>query len=258
MSKVQSGPLAGLVVQVLLLAGLAATVGLGVAGWLVGLAHGVTVCALLARGLARAGSPGPGPADWVTLARATLVGAVAALTAESVTRPTSVAPLVGLAVAALVLDGVDGQVARRTGTASPLGARFDMEVDAVLLLVLSVHAAPTVGPWVLAIGGMRYAFVAAMWLLPWLSGPLPPRYWRKVVAATQGVVLVVATAGVLPRPVTVAVLLAALALLVESFGRDVRWRWRHRHGDRPAGAAQPGTGRPHVGRRPAPAAGFAR
>ena len=41
---------------------------------------------------------------------------------------------------ALALDGVDGQVARRTGTASELGARFDMEVDAFLILVLSVAA----------------------------------------------------------------------------------------------------------------------
>ncbi len=40
--------------------------------------------------------------------------------------------LVALASAALVLDAVDGQVARRTGTATALGARFDGEVDAFL------------------------------------------------------------------------------------------------------------------------------
>ena len=40
------------------------------------------------------------------------------------------------------LDAVDGQVARRTGTVSALGARFDMEVDAFLILVLSVYVAP--------------------------------------------------------------------------------------------------------------------
>ena len=73
----------------------------------------------------------------------------------------SVAALVGLAVVALVLDGVDGWVARRTGTVSALGARFDMEVDAFLILVLSVYVAGSVGPWVLAIGAARYAFWAA-------------------------------------------------------------------------------------------------
>ena len=64
-----------------------------------------------------------------------------------------------------------------------------MEVDAWLILVLSVYVAPMVGGWVLAIGLARYAYVAAGWLLPWLRGPVPPRYWRKVVAAIQGVTL---------------------------------------------------------------------
>ena len=136
--------------------------------------------------------------------------------------------LVAIAIVALVLDAVDGQVARRTGTASGLGARFDMEVDAFLILVLSVYVARPMGAWVLAIGAMRYAFVVLSWALPWLRGPVPPRFWRKVVAATQGVVLVFAAADVLPAPLMVAALAAALALLVESFGRDIVWLWRHR------------------------------
>ena len=121
----------------------------------------------------------------MTLTRATLVGGVTALVADSFGRPAPVPPLVALTAVALVLDAVDGWVARRTGTASALGARFDMEVDAFLILVLSVYVAQSVGAWVLAIGAARYAFVAAGWLLPWLRGPLPPRYWRKVVAASR-------------------------------------------------------------------------
>src|SRR4051812_28013138 len=53
--------------------------------------------------------------------------------------------------------------------------------------------------------------------------PLPPRQWRKVVAAIQGIVLTVAAADVLPHAVTQAALVVALALLAESFGRDVLW-----------------------------------
>lgn len=102
-----------------------------------------------------------------------------------------------------------------------------MEVDAFLILVLSVHVAPSTGGWVLAIGAMRYAFVAASWVLPWMRGTLPPRYWRKVVAAAQGVLLLVATAEVLPAPATAVVVAASLALLVESFGHDVGWLWWH-------------------------------
>ena len=128
-------------------------------------------------------------------------------------------------VVALILDAVDGQVARRTGTATVLGARFDMEVDAFLILVLSVYVARSVGAWVLAIGVMRYAYLVATWAWCWMRASPPPRYWRKVVAAVQGVVLVVVAADVLPEPLEVAAVVVALALLVESFGRDVAWLW---------------------------------
>jgi phosphatidylglycerophosphate synthase len=176
----------------------------------------------------------------VTLTRATLVGGVAALTVDSFDRHAPVEVLVTLAVVALVLDAVDGQVARRTGTATAFGARFDMEVDASLILVLSVYVTRPIGGWALTIGVMRYAFVVATWVLPWMRGSLPSRYWRKVVAATQGVVLVFATADALPRPLTAAALAASLALLIESFGRDVRWLWHHRlRGGRPPLSAKP-------------------
>jgi phosphatidylglycerophosphate synthase len=157
-----------------------------------------------------------------------------------------VACLVALAAAALVLDAVDGRVARRTGTVSALGARFDMEVDAFLILVLSVHVARSAGVWVLAIGAMRYVFVAAAWAWPWLRGALPPSSARKTVAAAQGVVLVVACAGVAPHPVTIGLVALALAALVWSFGRDIGWLWRNRPGrvsdtlDRPRDHARSG------------------
>jgi phosphatidylglycerophosphate synthase len=226
--NVRNGPLMGLIAQAVVLAAVAGTVGLGIAGWLAGVAYGVLTCVALTRGLSRSGAHGLGPADRVTLARATLVGGVLAQTVDSFNRPVPVAVLVALAVVALGLDAVDGQVARRTGTVSALGARFDMEVDATLLLVLSVYLTRQFGEWALMSGTMRYAFVLATWLLPWMRTALPPRYWRKVVAATQGVVLVVATANVLPRPLIAAALAASLALLTESFGRDVGWLWQRR------------------------------
>jgi phosphatidylglycerophosphate synthase len=218
----------GLTAQVALLAVLTGTVGLSATGWLVGIACGVTTNVLLAGGLTRSGAARLGPADWVTLARATIVAGVAALMiADAFVRSAPVTTLVVLAVIALVLDAVDGLVARRTRTASAVGARFDMEVDAFLIFVLSVYVARTVGPWVLAIGAARYTFVAAGWLLPWLRAATPPRYWCKVVAAIQGIVLTIAVADVLPTPIIDAVLTVALALLAESFGRDVWWLRKH-------------------------------
>jgi phosphatidylglycerophosphate synthase len=168
------------------------------------------------------------PASWVTLARATLALGVAALAADSLTHETPIALLVTVASVALVLDAVDGWVARRTGMETELGARLDGEVDAFLILALSVYVAPECGAWVLAIGAARYLFLAGEWLLPWMRAPLPPRRWRKLVAATQGVVLTVAAAGVLPMALTQALLLAALVLLTASMGECTWWLWRRR------------------------------
>ncbi len=165
---------------------------------------------------------------------------MAALTADSFFNDISVAALVLLATAALCLDFVDGRVARATLTESQFGATLDGEVDAFLILTLSVYVAPAAGWWVLAIGAARYAFLAAGWLFAWMRAPLPRRDWRKVVTAVQGVVLVIAAADVLPLVLTRLALAAALVLLAESFGRDVHWLWRRRSAsaDAPAPLAQ--------------------
>ena len=228
MGESRAAPANGLIAQVLLLAVLAGTAGLGATGWVVGVACAVTMAAALARALARGLGDRLEPASWVTIARATLAVGVAALVADSFAHETPVALLVSLAAVALVLDLVDGWVARRTGTATALGARFDGEVDAFLILALSVYVAPEYGAWVLAIGAARYLFGAGEWLLPWMRAPLPPRRWRKVVAAAQGVVLTVAAAAVLPRGLTQALLVAALAALAASMGECVWWLWRRR------------------------------
>ncbi|HEX5469585.1 MAG TPA: CDP-alcohol phosphatidyltransferase family protein [Gaiellaceae bacterium] len=236
MRAVQTFQGAAVVAQVTMGAALAVTVGLSGAGWAVAVACGVLMNAALARGVLRYRPRRLGPADWVTLARATLAVGVAALVADSFDEHVSVTLLVTLSAVALALDAVDGWVARRSRTSSTLGALFDGEVDAFLILVLSVHVARSTGAWVLAIGAARYVFFAAGWLWPWLREPLPPRYWRKVVAATQGIVLTIAAAEVLPLGLTRAALVGALALLAESFGRDVWWLWGHRHASHARGA----------------------
>jgi phosphatidylglycerophosphate synthase len=223
--RVQAGPFLGFVGVLVLLGALGATVGLDGLGWVVGVVCGGGVSLLLARSLARRPGCLLGPADRITLGRAVLVCGVAALVADSFARPAAVATLVTLAAIALVLDGVDGWVARRTATVSPLGARFDMEVDAFLILVLSGYAVQPIGWWVLLIGLARYGFVIAGWVMPWLRGSVPPRAWCKVVAVIQGVVLAVAAADVLPVAVSRLVLGVALALLAESFGRETWELW---------------------------------
>ena len=228
-TALRTGPTLGLTTQLLLLVVLSRTVGLGVAGWVSGAACGLILAGGLAWGMSLTGTDALGPANWVTTGRAALVGCVAALTADSLFRTVPLTPLIAIASVALVLDAADGYVARRTGTASKLGARMDGEVDAFLILVLSVFVARSFGEWVLAIGAMRYAFLVAGWVAPWLRRPLPFRYWRKVVTATQGIVLVVASANVIPAPIAAIAVAGALLMLAESFGRDVAWLWERRH-----------------------------
>jgi phosphatidylglycerophosphate synthase len=215
--------------QLLVLALLGTAIGMGPAGWLTGLAFALATWAVLTRALRRSRPRSFGPANRVTLGRAILVGGVTALVADSFESSPPVSLLVGLTAVALILDGVDGKVARRTGTSTALGARFDMEVDAFLILVLSVYVSMSLGPWVLLIGTMRYAFVAAARVLPWLNAALPHSMARKTVAALQGIVLLVAGAGIMPLEGNAAAVLLALASLIWSFGRDITWLYRHRH-----------------------------
>lgn len=230
MVALRTGLAASLVTLLVALTALALTVGLSVTAWAVGLASAALTCAAVAGLHSSTAADRLGPADLLTMGRVSLTCAVAALVAESFGQQPEVLALVVLATAAMLLDAADGQVARRTATQSPFGARFDGEADAFLILVLSVFTARWVAGWVLLIGAARYAFAAAGCLLPWLRRELPFRYWRKVVTAVQGIVLTVAAAGVAPWIVSLTALGLALGLLVESFGRDVLWLWIHRSG----------------------------
>jgi phosphatidylglycerophosphate synthase len=168
-----------------------------------------------------------GLANQVTLLRTGLLCLVgSALLGGGARLSWSLAAVTGLALA---LDAVDGWFARRFGLASRFGARFDLEIDALMLLILALLVWQTgrAGLWVLAIGGMSYAFVALGMLWPAGRRPLPPSLRRKTVCAVIGVLLLIC---LLPAtPPWLAGGLAALALLsqVASFAVDLVWLRRH-------------------------------
>jgi phosphatidylglycerophosphate synthase len=195
------------------------------AGWLAYALLGGTVLALASVRLGRARF---GLANQVTLLRSGLVCLAGGALVASGHSPIMSWSLAGLIAAALALDAVDGWLARRLRLVSSFGARFDLEVDALLLLILAllVWRAHQVAGWVLAIGLLRYGFVLAGRALPWLGAPLPPSRGRKAICVQQGVTLLIC---LLP-PVTPALAsaLAALALtaLILSFARDVYWLTR--------------------------------
>lgn len=169
-----------------------------------------------------------GPANLVTLGRAALACLLAALVAAGALAFSAAAFL--LALAALVLDGVDGWVARRSAMASRFGARFDMEVDALLALVLAAAAwtGGKAGPWVLLLGLMRYCFVVAGALWPALAADLPPSRRRKAICVFQLVALALLLLPPIVPPASSLIALAALAALGWSFAVDVGWLLRRR------------------------------
>lgn len=168
----------------------------------------------------------------VTLLRAALASLLCGFLAvpAALAQPAVGWGLLAVAVAALALDGVDGWLARARGEASAFGARFDMEVDAALILVLAAlsWASGKAGGWVLALGLMRYAFVAAGALWPWLTRPLPPSLRRKAVCVVQVAVLAALLAPVVQPPLSEALAALALGALAWSFAIDLRWLWRRR------------------------------
>ena len=170
--------------------------------------------------------PGIGRANRVTLGRAALAVPVLALPLHAAALGSAARWwVIALSTTVLILDGVDGRVARRTGTETRFGARFDMEVDAAMILALSavVWQSGRVGAWVLLIGGMRYLFVAASFMWSALTAELPPSFRRRAICVVQGVVLLVALGPIIPSRMAVVVTAAGLGALAYSFGIDVRW-----------------------------------
>lgn len=116
-------------------------------------------------------------ANLLTVVRLTLVVALPWLHARLL-------PLtfVGLVVALLVLDGVDGRLARARDEVSALGASLDMETDAltVMVLTLLLWTRGTVGPWVLVAGLWRYVLAVVTALVPAVGDAPPSRLYRTI------------------------------------------------------------------------------
>src|SRR5580765_7703017 len=169
-----------------------------------------------------------GAANQITTLRAILVALVAGLVGEP-RLPAVAAAAAAASVAVTLLDGVDGWLARRHDIASRFGARFDMEIDALLILALSVLAwrHDKAGAWVIASGVLRYAFVAAGALAPWVHGALPPSRRRQTICVIQIAALTLVMLPSVQPPVSTLLAASALGALTGSFLIDTVWLWQH-------------------------------
>ena len=157
----------------------------------------------------------------VTLFRLVLVCGLIAVLVTPAAGPWTI---FGIAATTLALDGVDGWLARRGGHVSDFGARFDMEVDGVLALVLALlaYAGGHAGGFIVLLGLPIYLFRGAQIMLPWLKGDLPARFSRKLVCVVQIAVLIGVLLPVVGRPLGDLLAGGAALALVWSFAVDIR------------------------------------
>ena len=224
------------VVAALLAAGVGLMFSLGpFDGWFAGgaLASYAVIAAVL---IARIGGFHPharfGAGNGVTLLRLMLTCLIAGLTLQCALTDAPPAAVVwslfAAAVAAMVLDGIDGPLARRQGLVSSFGSRFDMETDALLILLLSVavFVLGKAGAWVLIGGVLRYAYIVAGWQWPALTAPLPQSMRRKTICVVQSAALILAVLPPIIPPASAVIAIVALVLLVYSFAADALWSMR--------------------------------
>ncbi|MGI9336639.1 MAG: CDP-alcohol phosphatidyltransferase family protein [Gammaproteobacteria bacterium] len=172
---------------------------------------------------------GFGLANVITLTR----GGIAALLAAAVPFPQAAlalaGPLAAAATLALVLDEFDGWWARRTGTACEFGARFDQEMDALLIAVLCALAYVTdrAGAWVLGAGALRYLYCVAGRIWPWLARPLPPSRRRQTICVATAALLIASLGPWLAPAAAGGAAGFAVSLLFTSFAIDIVRQYRH-------------------------------
>lgn len=130
-----------------------------------------------------------------------------------------------LAAIALILDGLDGYVARRLGTSSTFGHHFDREVDSALVLILTMllWLSGEIGIWIVAAGLMRYLLLGAGLVWPTMAQHLPESRFRSVVCAALIGALLLCLTPVVEGVLATAVAGAALSALTLSFAKDLIW-----------------------------------
>jgi phosphatidylglycerophosphate synthase len=156
-----------------------------------------------------------GWANTVTALRAAIVWGVGVRLHGA---PETLLALVVLGLFAL--DGVDGYLARKQGTASEFGALFDMETDAFFVLVveLVLFQRGDLGVWILATGVLRYVYVLVRAMIPARNPDVVRLRFGRF--AFTGLALGLFFAFALPGVIGFSAALAGTVLVTASFVRS--------------------------------------
>lgn len=169
--------------------------------------------------------PSLGIANAVTVFRGLLIAAVAGfLPLASPSTPGLWVPAV-LYGTAVVLDFLDGSIARRFGQETRLGRRLDEATDTVGLFVAPTLAIlfGQVPAWFLVVPLGKPAYLVSLWIYR-LAGnelrPLPDSAIRRPIAGLQMTVTALVLVPVVSPAVGTVVAVVAVVPFVVSFGRD--------------------------------------
>ena len=161
-----------------------------------------------------------GLANTVTVLRLALLWAIAGGGVQAtVPGPTQAL----LLIAFFALDGVDGWLARRMGDQSRFGAHFDMEIDALSVLVaaLLLFEADRASALALVAGSMRYGYVLMIWWAKADRGDAPRSRAGRYIFSLLVVAL---CASMWPiEPIQGPLIECASAAIVLSFAHSLHW-----------------------------------
>lgn len=186
---------------------------------------GYLLYSLDARPVAALARPrGLGAANSVTVARAGLVCLAGGFVVATPVGWVAWAPAVCYGVG-VVLDQLDGHVARTVGRETPLGRRLDMAVDTVGFVVAPVVAVVwgQLPAWYLSLSAARYVYLGLTALRRLRGRPvadLPDGELNRYLAGGQMVFLTLALSPLVSPSTAVAVAPLALAPSLAVFFRD--------------------------------------
>ena len=120
---------------------------------------------------------------------------------------------------AIAMDGLDGYLARRFKHMSIFGARFDMETDAFMVLLMSylLYSRQLVGMWIILPGALRYIYQLLFSWLP--TSELPSKKIRSTIAVIFFISL--SMGFIMPRYLTLPLLFTSSILIVFSFSISI-------------------------------------
>ena len=120
----------------------------------------------------------------------------------------------------LILDGIDGYLARRHNESSDFGAYLDMETDTffVCLFCTYYYLNDQLGSWVLLVGFMRYIYVGLILLFNLQNKREKSTRFAKTIAVVLFSALL--TPLILPKSIYLPAMIIATILVVYSFGHS--------------------------------------